>query len=211
MLHYSATSLLCCIALSLRRKQQGGMTVISKDIQMKGVFHSKNICSVSDPWGINRKCLQTCFLQVYLHKDNCELVVNVLYLYLDLISELPQIPHQLACIMVSGSEHHLQSCTASRSSSHDHAEVMLWLELHVSLKEMDTIITMTQIAAVNQIKKQQQKKLGQGRGWWGTDTQRGRFFFCPWSYCNTGTKQFEMMWKRIWLNKRTKEKRFNDR
>lgn len=62
---------------------------------------------------------------MYLHKDNCELVVNVLYLYLDLISELPQIPHQLACIMVSGSEHHLQSCTASRSSSHDHAEVML--------------------------------------------------------------------------------------
>lgn len=60
-----------------------------------------------------------------IHKDSCELVVNVLYLYLDLICELLQIPHQLACARVSGSEHHLQSCTASRSSSHHHAEVML--------------------------------------------------------------------------------------
>lgn len=46
MLHYSATSLLCCIALSLRRKQQGGMTVISKEIHMKGVF--KKISAVSE-------------------------------------------------------------------------------------------------------------------------------------------------------------------
>ena len=99
----------------------------------------------------------------------CLVVATVLYLDLDFIFELLKLPKQLPSHWVSNSEHHLQPCPPSSSSSHPHAKVVFWLELHVSLKETGTNMRIAKIAAANQIKTTRvMRKQGQGRGWQGS-------------------------------------------
>lgn len=82
-------------------------------------------------------------------------IAMVLYLNLDLVTELLQVVHKLLSRVVRNSEYHLQPCPPSRSSSHPHAKVVLWLKLHISLDKTRTIMSMAKIAAANQIKRQQ--------------------------------------------------------
>lgn len=89
-------------------------------------------------------------------------VATVLYLNLDLITELLQTVHKLLCLRVRNPEHHLQPGPPSCSSSHHHAKVMLCLKLHISLDKTRTIMSMAKIDAANQIKRQQ---------WWGSGGQ----------------------------------------
>lgn len=82
-------------------------------------------------------------------------IAMVLYLNLDLVTELLQVVHKLLSRVVRNSEYHLQPCPPSRSSSHPHAKVVLWLKLHISLDKTRTIMSMAKIEAANQIKRQQ--------------------------------------------------------
>lgn len=89
----------------------------------------------------------------------CLQKVSVLYLNLDLILELLKVSHELPGSRVSHSQHNLQACPTSCSSSHHHAKAVLWLELYVCLKETRTIMVIAKIVASNQIKRQE---------WWGS-------------------------------------------
>lgn len=159
--YFGAQQVCCLVArlcLSLGKSRRGANRMTGKALHMKGLLR-RYISGGWDPWGINKKCLKILCSVFWLFswrrepekKGNREIdAVGRLYLDLDLVWELQQVPRQLLAMKVSGSEHHLQPRAASRPGGHCHAEVVLRLELHVGLKQRDAIITMTQIAALNQ-------------------------------------------------------------
>lgn len=158
--HQRHTQQVCCLVPRLCHTQGK-----SKPLHMK-IY----IFRVPDPWGINRKCLQTWVFfppGASREEDSRELVADERpHLDLDLVCELQQVPRQLLAVKVSSSEHHLQPRASSGPRRYRHAEVVLRLELHVGLKQRDGVITMAQTEGLNQ-KESQGRKRGPDRGWWG--------------------------------------------